>query len=76
MAEANTEGTALMSGLIGVIATERNTNALRVYAVIGERLGDKYNCTDTHGIDDMVDVEMFRQKTDFVRVSMKNSVRT
>jgi hypothetical protein len=42
--------------------------------VVSERIGNKD--IDSHLRDDMIDAEMRRQKTDFVRTNMKKSIRT
>lgn len=44
--------------------------------VVENRLKEASASTSTIDFDDMVDVEMRRQKTDFVRTSMKKSIRT
>jgi hypothetical protein len=44
--------------------------------VVEKRLKEASASTSTIDFDDMVDVEMRRQKTDFVRTSMKKSIRT
>jgi len=44
--------------------------------VVETRLGAKFASAHTDDVDDMIDAEMRRQKTDFVRTSMKKSIRT
>ena len=48
----------------------------RAKLVVENRLKEASASADTQDIDDMIDAEMRRQKTDFVRTSMKKSIRT
>ena len=44
--------------------------------VVEDRLKDGSSSAYTQDFDDMIDAEMRRQKTDFVRTSMKKNLRT
>ena len=44
--------------------------------VVENRLNEASASAYTQDVDDMIDAEMRRQKTDFVRTSMKKSIRT
>ena len=44
--------------------------------VVENRLKEASTSAYTQDVDDLIDAEMRRQKTDFVRTSMKKSIRT